>query len=281
MNDTVSRFNQISSTVTDLSIRFGPRLLTAIIIIVVGVFASRGVARWAARHLAHLALEPPAHALLVRVVWALTFALFAILALQNLGVELVPLIAGLSVVGAGVALAAQGVLGNLVAGLTIIFTKPFRIGEYISVVGVEGVVKTVQLFSTTLAHFDRSRIVIPNRKIVGEILHNYGDIRQVEVVVSVAYDTDIARALAAIREVLGSNPRVLSEPMPLVQPTLLGEWAVTIAVRPWVRVQDYLAASGEINSAILESFRAKSIMIPVPQREVRVIRDRLDGQPPA
>ncbi len=273
MNNPVAHFNQVSSTLTDLAIRFGPKLLTAIIIIVVGAFVSRSVARWTARHLKRFALEPPAHALLVRAAWGLTLALFLILALQNLGVQLVPLIAGLSVAGAGVALAAQGVLGNLVAGLTIIFTKPFRVGEYIAVVGVEGVVKTIQLFNTTLGHFDQSRIVVPNRKIVGEILHNYGDIRQIEVAVSVAYDTNVDGALAAIREVLAGNPRVLREPLPVVLPMLLGEWAVRIAVRPWVRVQDYVAAAGEINGAILDAFRARNIMIPVPQREVRLHRD--------
>ncbi|HXS28042.1 MAG TPA: mechanosensitive ion channel family protein [Steroidobacteraceae bacterium] len=270
MNDTVARFGQLSSSVTDLSIRYGPKLFAALVILLVGVYAGRWIARWTARHLARFTLEPPALALLVRAAWALTFGLFLILALENLGVELVPLIAGLSVLGAGVALAAQGVLGNLVAGLTIIFTKPFRVGEYVAVVGVEGVVRTIQLFSTTLDHFDQSRVVIPNRKIVGEILHNYGDIRQVEVVVSVAYDTDVNNALAAVREILAGNPRILKEPIAVVQPARLGEWAVTIAVRPWVRVRDYVMAAGEINSAILDSFRERNIRIPVPQREVRL-----------
>ncbi len=113
------------------------------------------------------------------------------MALQNLGVELLPLIAGLGVAGAGIALATQGVLGNVVAGLSIIFSKPFRVGEYIAIAGVEGTVETISLFSTTLAHVDRSRVIVPNRKIVGEILHNYGRIRQLDVSVGVAYDTDI------------------------------------------------------------------------------------------
>src|ERR1700693_1964314 len=125
--------------------------------------------------------------------------------------ELLPLIAGIGVAGAGIALAMQGVLSNMVAGLTIIFTRPFRVGEYIHIAGVEGSVETIHLFSTTLSHADLSRVVIPNRKIVGEILHNYGQIRQVEVVVGVAYDTDLSRAVAAIREVLEGNPRVLKD----------------------------------------------------------------------
>jgi small conductance mechanosensitive channel len=102
-----------------------------------------------------------------------------------------PLIAGLGVAGAGIALAMQGVLSNVVAGLTIIFTKPYRVGEYIAVAGVEGQVSTISLFSTTLLHPDHSRVVVPNRKVVGEILQNFGKIRQAQVTVGIAYESDL------------------------------------------------------------------------------------------
>jgi small conductance mechanosensitive channel len=142
--------------------------------------------------------------------------LFAIMALQNLGVELLPLIAGLGVAGAGVALAMQGVLGNVAAGLTIIFTQPFHIGDYISIGKEEGEVLDMGLFSTTLGHADRSKVVIPNRKIVGEILHNCGRIRQLDLVVGVSYGTDVNLALGAIDEILRSNPHVLQDPAPAI-----------------------------------------------------------------
>jgi small conductance mechanosensitive channel len=276
MNDEVASINHIKNTIIDLAIRFGPRLLIATLILVGGVIVARWASRWSMRglHHLHLELEPPVAALLARVVWLLTFTLFLILALQNLGVELLPLIAGLSVAGAGIALATQGVLSNLVSGLSIIFTKPFRVGEYISIAGEEGVVTSVTLFSTTLSHVDRSHVVIPNRKISGEILHNFGAIRQLDVTVGIAYDTDVDAALATIGDVLAANPRVLRDPAPVVQAALLGEWSVTIGVRPWVLAQDYVAATGELNSAILDAFRRRGFVIPVPQREVRVISQR-------
>ena len=271
MNSPVTSLEQIKHTVIDLAIRFGPRVLVAILILCVGFAASRWVSRWLARGLSRIELEPPVRMLLARIGWLLTFALFLVMALQNLGVELLPLIAGVGVAGAGVALATQGVLGNLVAGLSIIFAKPFRVGEYISIVGEEGQVETITLFSTTLTHPDRSRVIIPNRKIVGEILHNFGTIRQVDVVVGVAYDTDINTALATIGEVLQANPRVLHDPPPIVQTLLLGESTVNIGIRPWVGVGDYRVATGEINKAVLEIFRSRGIVIPFPQQEVRVL----------
>src|ERR1051326_8687296 len=108
----------------------------------------------------------------------------------------------------------QGVLSNLFAGLMIIFTKPFRVGQYVELLGVQGQVEMIELFSTKLLHGDRSRVVIPNRKIIGEILHNFGAVRQLELNVGVAYDTNLQEAMAVVREILRNNPRVLKEPEP-------------------------------------------------------------------
>ena len=271
MNSQLTQLDQIKGTLIDLAIRFGPKVLTAILIMTVGAFAARWAARGTIRALHRLDLEPPVRMLFSRVVRIAVLGLFVIMALQNLGVELLPLIAGLGVAGAGVALATQGVLSNIVAGLTIIFTKPYRVGEYISVVGVEGKVDTITLFSTTLIHPDQSRVVVPNRKVVGEILHNYGRIRQCEVTVGVAYDADLPGTLNVIRALASANPRVLADPAPLVQIGALGDSAVQISIKPWVAVADYTAAAGELNLSIVEELRRRDISIPFPQHEVRLL----------
>jgi small conductance mechanosensitive channel len=271
MNDQIATIDQARSTLLDLAVRFGPKLLVAILILTAGFIVSRWVARWFARALARIELEPPVRVLLMRVARLLVLLLFVIMALQNMGVELLPLLAGLGVAGAAVALATQGVLSNVAAGLTIIFTKPFRVGQYVQIVGVEGQVENITLFSTTLSHTDRSLIVIPNRKVVGEILHNYGRIRQLDVAVGVAYDTDLSSALAAIQEILRNNPRVLNDPAPFIQTTQLGSSAVVVAVKPWVSVVDFGDATGEINKSIVETFRGRGIVIPYPQHEVRLL----------
>lgn len=271
MNEQAATINHAKDTLLDLAIRFGPRLLTAIIILAVGLAVSRWVSRWLAGALNRRELEPPIRLLLTRLVWVACIVLFVIMALQNLGVELLPLIAGLGVAGAGIALATQGVLSNVVAGLTIIFAKPFRVGEYIAIAGVEGVVETITLFSTTLGHVDRSHVIVPNRKIVGEILHNYGRIRQVDVRVGVAYDTNIEEATALIRQVLSANSRVLKDPAAIVQTVQLNDSSVSIAIKPWVMVEDQVAVPGELYAAVLEAFRGRGVTLPFPQREVRLI----------
>jgi len=271
MDNQLETLDQIKSTVLDMAIKFGPKMVVAIIILVAGYVVARWAGRLLERMLARLKLEPPVRSLIVRVLQVLVIGLFAIMALQNLGVELLPLIAGLGVAGAGIALAMQGILGNLAAGLTIIFTQPFHVGDYISIAKEEGEVLDVSLFSTTLGHTDTSKVVIPNRRIVGEILHNYGRIRQLGVAVGVSYATDIGAALRAVDEVVRANARVLKDPAPVIGVSQLADSSVVISASPWVSVPDYVAAGGELNRAILETFRARNIVIPFPQREVRML----------
>ncbi len=271
MANQFAALDQAKSTLIDLSIKFGPKVFVAVLILVAGFFVGRTLGRVLERWLHKIELEPPVRLLIVRVLRFVVLAMFGVMALQNLGVDLLPLIAGVSVVGAGVALAMQGVLGNLVAGLTIIFTKPFRVGEYVAMLGVEGRVEAILLFSTKLSHADRSIVVVPNRKIVGEILHNYGRIRQLDLTVGVAYATELKVALAAVHEVLMASPFVLKDPAPLVGVTALADSAITIAVKPWVNVPDYAAASAAINQGVVEKFRETKIEIPFPQREIRLL----------
>jgi small conductance mechanosensitive channel len=272
MDEQLQMLEHAKRTAIDLAMQFGPKVLVAVIIIIVGFMVGRSAARMAGRGLAKVRVDRPLRELLTRTVHVLVLGLFVVMALQNLGVQLLPLIAGVGLAGAGFALAMQGVLGNLIAGLTIIFTHPFRVGEYISIVGVEGEVDTVELFSTTLRHPDRSLVVIPNRRIVGEILHNYGSVRQLNIVVGVAYDTDLSHALSVIGETLRSNPRVLADPAPVISVSVLGNSSVEISVSPWTVVGDCIPAQSEINKAILEAFRGRGIRIPFPQREVRILQ---------
>jgi small conductance mechanosensitive channel len=262
---------ELQSTVVKFLTEYGFHIIGAIIILIAGAMLARWIARVADQWFIKRQLEPPIRMLAGRVIYLLVFGLALVLALEKCGVPIAPMVAGIGVAGVGIGLATQHVLSNLVAGLTIIFTKPFRVGEWIELVGVKGQVTNVQLFSTTLVHPDQSKVVVPNRKIVGEILHNYGTIRQLDLSVGVGYATNIKDALSLVREILAANPRVLKQPEPVVGVTALGDSSVSIAVKPWVSVDNFVAVRGEINQSLLEQFRAHRIEIPFPQREVRLL----------
>ena len=272
IKEHLAALDQVQSRLIDLGIEFGPRLLTAILILVAGYYIGRWLGRMLDKVFIRLELDITVRQLLVRSMRLLVLVMFLILALQNLGVDLLPLIAGLGVAGAGVALAMQGVLSNLAAGLTIVFTRPYRVNEYISIAGEEGRVESISLFNTTLSHPDLSRVVIPNRKIAGEIMHNYGEIRQLDLGIGIAYDSDLSLALSTVDEVLRANPRALQDPAPYVQVTTLADGA-HIGVKPWVKVPDYHLAIGELNKMLLETFRQRGLRIALPQREVRMLEN--------
>jgi small conductance mechanosensitive channel len=249
----------------------GLKILAAVVILVVGALIGRWIGRVMANTLSKREMEPPLRMLLVRFIKLIVMLLALLMAIQQLGFQILPLIAGLGVAGVGVGLAMQGVLSNLVAGLTIIFVKKFRVGEYIEINEVHGQVDTIELFSTTLIHPDRSRVIIPNRKIVGEIIHNYGFIRRADLSVGVSYDTDLNRALQIIRDVLGKNSRVLKDPAPIIGTSSMADSSINIAIRPWSSIADFMTMQAEVNKALIEGFRDGGIQMPFPQREVRLL----------
>ncbi len=249
-------------SIVQYAVQYAMQALVALGIFTVGMMTARWAGNLAQQQLERHTLEPPVRLLLVRIVKITVLLFTAVIALDALGVPISPLIAGIGVAGVGIGLALQGVLSNVMAGLSIIITKPYRVGEHISLLGVHGDVVWIDLFATTLKHPDQSRVIIPNRKIVGEIVHNFGTIRQVHLTVDVAYTTDLNQALAIIHEVVSSHPHVLKDPVPSIGVSNLGRPAITIAVDPWTQVAHYGSAKGEINKSIIERFRDAHIQFP-------------------
>jgi small conductance mechanosensitive channel len=255
----------------DLIIRYGFQVLGAIIILTVGVLLARWIGNVSNRWLESRVKEPPMRLLMVRVIRILVMLLTLLVALDKFGFQIAPLVAAVGVAGLGVGLAFQGVLANVVAGLSIIFTKPYRVGEYIELLNVHGQVVTIELFSTTLVQLDQSRVVIPNRRIVGEILHNSGTIRQLQLKVGVAYGANLDEVLRVAKEIVSANPRALKEPAPQLRVSELADSSVVLFIQPWVAVTDMVSAKAELYKAIVERFRASKIDIPFPLREVRLL----------
>ncbi len=251
-------------TITHYGVKYGVQAVVAIGIFAAGAMASRWTGNIVQQSLERQTLDPPLRMLLVRIVKIVVLLFTVVIALDALGVPIAPLVAGIGVAGVGIGLAMQGVLSNVMAGLSIIFTKPYKVGEHISVLGVHGDVVVIDIFSTMLMHPDHSRVIIPNRKIVGEILHNFGMIRQIHLTVDVVYKTDLDQALGIIREVIANHPHILKDPAPCIGVSTLGHPAVTIAIEPWTAVIHYASAQGELNKAIIERFRAAHIEFPAP-----------------
>ncbi len=217
----------------ELVVQYGLQAGIAFMILAIGTFLARSAGQYIHRSLAKIEMETPIRLLLVRVVKGSIILFTLLVVLQQFGIQIFPLIAGLGVAGVGIGLTLQGVFLNLFAGLSIIFTKPFRVGEFINILGEHGEVQAIDIFTTKLLHLDRSIVVIPNRKIIGGILHNYGKIRQLDLTVGVAYATDLTQALASVRRMVTANPRVFQDPAPMIGFSLLGDSSINISIKPW------------------------------------------------
>jgi len=261
----------ITNLVTDLLVRYSFQVLAALAIFAAGLLVARWVGAAVTRSLSRTQLELHLQRLLVRAVKLLVVLFTFVLALDKFGVQVTALVAGISVAGLAGGLALQGVLANFAAGISIMFARYFRIGDYIEIGSVKGQVTSIDLSMTVLRTLEDARVVVPNRRIVGEVIYNYSAERRVTMHVEVGYNEDLGRALAAVRAVLGENPRVLKEPAPEVGIVNLGDSGIQIALRPWCKAEDFWLVQYEVYRAILERFRQEKIATSVPTREVHLI----------
>lgn len=201
-----------------------------------------------------------------KVLWVMVL----MMALKRLGVDIAPMIAGLGVMGFVVGFAFQESLGNLAAGVMLALNRPFKIGDFVDIAGNTGAVKAMDMMATTLSTPDNKKVVVPNKSVWGAAITNFTalDTRRVDMVVGVSYGTDLGKTKKIIREVLGGMERVLAEPPPVVEVLAMADSSVNLAVRPWVKTEDYWAVYFAANQKIKEAFDAAGIEIPFPQMDV-------------
>lgn len=251
------------------------RLLIALLILLVGWWVARRVAAAVQRVLTRGGADPLLGSFLRNVVFVVLFVLVVVGALDRAGVPTASLLAALGAAGLAIGLALQGSLSNLAAGVLLMVFRPFRVGQYVEVAGVAGTVQEVSLMHTRLLSPDNREIVLPNGKVAGDAIVNYSarGTRRVDLVVGIGYGDDVGRAIALVRELIAADGRVLADPAPDVAVSQLGDTAVQLAIRPWVKTADAWGVQTSLLRAIKERFDAEGIRIPTPPREVVVLRD--------
>lgn len=198
-------------------------------------------------------------------------AFAVIIALGKFGISTSPLIAALSAAVFGASFALKGPLSNYGAGISIIMSRPFTVGNTITVQGVSGVVTEVKLACTRLVNEDGVTITIPNSQVVGQVMYNSLQNSVVEGSVGIGYECDPEVAVAAIASVLKSNPEVAKTPPPQIGIQSFGDSSMNMGYRYWVPTAKYFQTLYAVNQKIYKVFQEKKITIPYPQREVRVV----------
>ncbi len=271
MKENISTLQNLINTLIEFFVNYSFQVIGAIIILIAGFMVSNWVGRVLFAFFQKKNLDVTLSKFLSSVIRIIVLGFTVIIALGNFGITVAPFIAALSAVAFGATIAIQGPISNYGAGLSIILTRPFVVGNAITVAGVSGVVEEVKLASTILVNEDGVRIVIPNKSIVGEILHNSKLCRAAECSVGISYESDPEKAINLIRGIIDSIDCVDKSQKPTIGILNFADSAITIEYRYWVPTTKYFETLYAVNLMVLKAFNANGIVMPYPQREIRIL----------
>ena len=252
----------------DILFLYAPKVITALLIFIVGLFAVKIVVKSAKTLMNKAGVDITLQKFLGNLAsWALKILLF-IVVISKLGVETTSFAAILAAAGLAVGLALQGSLSNFAGGVLIMIFKPFKIGDLVETQGEIGVVKEIEIFTTKLRGLSNKEIIIPNGSLSNGNIINYTTegTRRVDLVIGVSYDADIKKTKDVLLNVLTSHPKVLKEPAPTVNVSELADSSVNFAVRPWSTSDDYWDVYFGITEDVKVALDKAGIEIPYPHR---------------
>jgi small conductance mechanosensitive channel len=259
-----------AETFIKVLIDYSPKLISAFIILFVGLYVIRVLNRLIRRIMVKRDLDPTLTKFLADILlWALRVLLFVTF-ISKLGIETSSFVAILGAMGLAVGLSLQGSLSNFAGGMLIIMFKPFKVGDTIEAQGMLGTVSEIQIFVTKLINGNNQTIFVPNGSLSNGTIINYSlqGFRRADLTLSISYDTDIKKAKDLITEVLKNNPKVLKTPEAEVSVKLLTDSSIQLAVRPWANNADFGVVSSDTLESCKLAFDAAGIVIQPFVKEV-------------
>ncbi|UTA47840.1 mechanosensitive ion channel family protein [Simiduia sp. 21SJ11W-1] len=273
MNTDLQQVSEIYQLIAEFLVAYSFQLLGALIIFIAGWIVAGKVAALVQRLCEARDIDVTLSRFIGSTAKMVLLLMVAIMALGQLGISVTPFVAAVGALTFGLSLAAQGLVSNYGAGVNIIIGRPFVVGDTISVCGVSGQVTDVRLGQTRLINEDKVTITIPNKHIIGEILHNSHAHTLVEAQVGVAYGCDMSLALSTIEQAIRATDGV-AEGAPVVGIENFGDSSVNVGYRYKVATEKLFQTKFAVNKAIFDGLKAAAIEIPFPQREVKLTQSR-------
>ena len=244
----ISSLGQYIREFVKILIDYSPKLISAFLILFIGLYAIRIINRLVKKIMVQRELDPTLSKFLADILlWILRVLLFVTF-ISKLGIETSSFVAILGAAGLAVGLSLQGSLSNFAGGMLIILFKPFRVGDTIEAQNVTGTVCEIQIFVTKLISANNQTILIPNGILSNGIITNFSvaGMRRIDLVFSLSYDTDIKLAKDMVLQVMENHPLVLKNPEPIVAVKALTDNAIHLAIRPWTNNENFGAVSSDI-----------------------------------
>jgi len=274
LKDEIDQVAKFYDLIINFFTNYSFQLVGAFIIFLLGYWLAGKVGRWVLRLCEKHQLDITLSRFIANTCKMLIVVMITIIALGKLGISVTPFIAAIGAVSLGAGLALQGLLANYAAGFNIIITRPFVVGDTIRVQGVKGVVEEVLLAYTILRDEDNVKIMIPNKHIVGEILHNSNDDSLLELSVGIAYKENPLEVIALLQKTLSGLDFVSAARKPQLGIDEFADSAINIAIRLWTPTANFYVAKYRAYQEIYLALEKAGVNIPFPQRDVHLIAQK-------
>lgn len=264
--------DQILAKLTEIVVTYGPKLLGAIVVLIVGAWLIKMLMRGMRKMFERGNIDDSLKPFLISLTRALLRALLFISVLGMVGVEMTSFIAILAAAGLAVGMALSGTLQNFAGGVMILLFKPFKVGDYIEAQGHSGSVKEIQIFNTILKTPDAKIIIIPNGGLANSSMINYSaeEKRRVDWTFGIGYGDNVETARKVLKDLMDADERVLKDPEVFIAVSELGDSSVNFAVRAWVKAADYWPLYFDMNERVYNAFNKTGLNIPFPQMDVHL-----------
>ena len=272
---SLSQLDVVIQKLIDSGLSAGKHIIAAVVIFIVGRFLIKLLNRLVASILQRRHIEQSVQTFLSSLVNIILTILLIITVIGALGVNTTSFAALIASAGVAIGMALSGNLQNFAGGLIILLFKPYRVGDFIDVNGVQGTVSAVQIFHTILLTPDNKVIYLPNGSTSSSTITNYSreEKRRIEWTFGIDYGEDVSRARAAILSVITADTRILTDPAPFVAVSGLSDSSVDILVRVWVPTEEYWNVYFDMHQRVYETFNEQKINFPYPQRTIHLVQD--------
>lgn len=275
MNEThldqeLAQIQNVYNLLTEFLVKYSFQLVGALLIFLLGLWVASKVAKLVANQFEKHNIDITLSNFVSNLVRIMIIVMVAIICLGKLGISVTPMVAAIGAASLGAGLALQGMLSNYAAGVTIIVTRPFVVGNTIEIKGVSGVVKSIHLGMTLLTNEEGELISIPNKHIVGEVLHNSFANKLVETHFNISFDTDPDNVVRIAEQVLSANADVVEDKKPQIGINGFNSIGMEVGIRYWVPTQTYYQNKYQINRELIRALQQAGINIPCPIREIHL-----------
>lgn len=266
--------DQIVNQLTELAVAYGPKLLGAIAVLVLGSWIISLMMKGVRKMMDRTNLDPSLKPFIRSILKTMLRALLFISVLGMVGIEMTSFIAILGAAGLAVGLALSGTLQNFAGGVMILLFKPFKVGDVIEAQGFIGGVKEIQIFNTILTTGDNKLVIIPNGGLANSSMTNYSTMgtRRVEWTFGIGYGDSVEKARSIIMKIIDADERIQKDPTPFVGVSALADSSVNLLTRVWVAGADYWGVFFEMNEKVYNAFNKEGINIPFPQMDVHIAK---------